>query len=239
VDDGQERSGRLARSRRWVQLRDATARTSDAHDTDAAQGGHGPVTDDRTKPATSRRTATASVARKRKNPHRDARTKPVEPEQTSVEADRKPTESEQKPGETNQKPVEAERKPTEAEQKPIESKQEPTEPKQEPIESKQEPTESKQEPTESKQEPTKAKQEPTKADKNSAGADRSAPRAGRAGNTAPCGDPLAALWELALLPQRMTMAATTEALKMLTSSDDGTHPSPTPERPQLDERDGK
>jgi hypothetical protein len=56
----------------------------------------------------------------------------------------------------------------------------------------------------------------------------------QAADTASCGDPLTSLWELALLPTRMTMAATTEAMKMLTSSDDATRESVMCREPQID-----
>jgi hypothetical protein len=59
----------------------------------------------------------------------------------------------------------------------------------------------------------------------------------QAADTASCGDPLTSLWELALLPTRMTMAATTEAMKMLTSSDDATRESVMCREPQIDGRD--
>jgi hypothetical protein len=138
VDDRQERSGPPVRSRRWVQLRSATTRTSDARGTDAAKSGHGGAIDNDTKPKASRRTATASRAAKHKNLQSEALTKPADTQ---------------------------------------------------------------------------------------------------ASDTASCCDPLTSLWELALLPTRMTMAATTEAMKMLTSSDDATRESVMCREPQIDGRD--
>jgi hypothetical protein len=78
ASSGQERSGRQARSRRWVQLRNTTTITPDARGTDTAKGGHGAATHDDTKPKTGRRPATKSQAGKRENLRRDVRTKPVE-----------------------------------------------------------------------------------------------------------------------------------------------------------------
>jgi hypothetical protein len=49
--------------------------------------------------------------------------------------------------------------------------------------------------------------------------------ADRTRDTARFDDPFTSLWEFALLPIRMTMAATTEAPRMLTSGDDGTRRS--------------
>jgi hypothetical protein len=141
ASSSQERSGRRARSRRWVQLRNTTTVTPDARGTDTAKGGHGAATDDDTKSKTGRRPATTSG--KRENLRRDVRTKPVEADQRPVEVGRRP---------------EADRTP----------------------------------------------------------------------EAARCGDPYTSLWELALLPTRMTMAATTEALTMLTSGDDGTRRSAMP-----------
>jgi hypothetical protein len=77
--------------------------------------------------------------------------------------------------------------------------------------------------------PTEAEQRPVEAEQ--------APETNQAPETARCGNPFTSAWELALLPTRLTMAATAKAMKMLTSSDDGPQESVVHKEPRLDGRE--